>query len=44
MGGEGTGEANWVQGCIQSVSKVGNENRYTYEHCGAINGLLACIR
>src|SRR5882724_6910535 len=22
-GGEGTGEANWVQGCIQSVSELG---------------------
>jgi len=33
-----TGEANWVQGHIPISLHVGNENRYAYEHCGAING------
>jgi len=36
---EGKGTGRWMgKGCIQSVSESGMR-RYTYEHCGAINGI-----
>jgi len=38
MEGKGLVRRTGYRGAYKSVPGVGNENRYAYEHCGAING------
>jgi len=41
IGGKGPGRRTGYR--VHTISlRVGNENRYAYEHCGAINGASVC--